>query len=207
MRFRASNETVDKSEQRAVCLAERASDARLPGSFRRSRLLPGIATSGRLYSLYTHGEWLDGAVPLERDSRPIGQHYLGSGTFEIRRHHVGSTAGSLTSGRSTEWGLASTMGTAAYCEVGGGTCIFPVLYRSPRRSPRNHKSSGNSSWREEALRDPAGTPQNGGEAVRWSPFELASVDFALGQTDEGFEWLAKAFQDRGLGTRSERWSS
>ena len=41
----------------------------------------------------------------------------------------------------------------------------------------------------------------------WSPFELASVDFALGQTDEGFEWLAKAFQDRGLGTRSERCSS
>jgi TolB-like protein/Flp pilus assembly protein TadD len=29
-----------------------------------------------------------------------------------------------------------------------------------------------------------------------SPFELASVHFALGQTDEGFEWLAKAFQDR-----------
>jgi serine/threonine-protein kinase len=29
-----------------------------------------------------------------------------------------------------------------------------------------------------------------------SPFELASLDFALGQTDEGFEWLAKAFQDR-----------
>jgi serine/threonine-protein kinase len=29
-----------------------------------------------------------------------------------------------------------------------------------------------------------------------SPFELASLDFALGQTDEGFEWLGKAFQDR-----------
>jgi tetratricopeptide (TPR) repeat protein len=29
-----------------------------------------------------------------------------------------------------------------------------------------------------------------------SPFELASVHFALGQSDEGFEWLAKAFQDR-----------
>jgi hypothetical protein len=29
-----------------------------------------------------------------------------------------------------------------------------------------------------------------------SPFELASLHFALGQTDEGFEWLAKAFQDR-----------
>jgi serine/threonine-protein kinase len=29
-----------------------------------------------------------------------------------------------------------------------------------------------------------------------SPFELASLHFALDQTDEGFEWLAKAFQDR-----------
>jgi hypothetical protein len=29
-----------------------------------------------------------------------------------------------------------------------------------------------------------------------SPFELASLHFALGQADEGFQWLAKAFQDR-----------
>jgi len=29
-----------------------------------------------------------------------------------------------------------------------------------------------------------------------SPFELASIHFALGQADEGFQWLAKAFQDR-----------
>ncbi len=29
-----------------------------------------------------------------------------------------------------------------------------------------------------------------------SPFELASVHFALGQADLGFEWLKKAFQDR-----------
>jgi serine/threonine-protein kinase len=29
-----------------------------------------------------------------------------------------------------------------------------------------------------------------------SPFELASIHFALGQTDDGFQWLAKAFQDR-----------
>ena len=29
-----------------------------------------------------------------------------------------------------------------------------------------------------------------------SPFELASMHFALDQTDEGFQWLAKAFQDR-----------
>ena len=29
-----------------------------------------------------------------------------------------------------------------------------------------------------------------------SPFELASVHFALGQQDVGFEWLKKAFQDR-----------
>ncbi len=29
-----------------------------------------------------------------------------------------------------------------------------------------------------------------------SPFELASVHFALGQRDVGFEWLKKAFQDR-----------
>ena len=29
-----------------------------------------------------------------------------------------------------------------------------------------------------------------------SPFELASLHFALGQADDGFEWLAKAFQDR-----------
>jgi TolB-like protein/Flp pilus assembly protein TadD len=29
-----------------------------------------------------------------------------------------------------------------------------------------------------------------------SPFELAAIYFALGRTDEGFQWLAKAFQDR-----------
>ena len=29
-----------------------------------------------------------------------------------------------------------------------------------------------------------------------SPFELASLHFALGKADEGFEWLSKAFQDR-----------
>lgn len=29
-----------------------------------------------------------------------------------------------------------------------------------------------------------------------SPFELASLHFAVNQKDEGFEWLAKAFQDR-----------
>lgn len=29
-----------------------------------------------------------------------------------------------------------------------------------------------------------------------SPFELAAIYFALGQTDDGFQWLAKAFQDR-----------
>ena len=29
-----------------------------------------------------------------------------------------------------------------------------------------------------------------------SPFELASIYFALAQTDEGFAWLTKAFQDR-----------
>jgi TolB-like protein/Flp pilus assembly protein TadD len=29
-----------------------------------------------------------------------------------------------------------------------------------------------------------------------SPFELASLHFALGQSDAGFEWLSKAFQDR-----------
>jgi TolB-like protein/Tfp pilus assembly protein PilF len=29
-----------------------------------------------------------------------------------------------------------------------------------------------------------------------SPFELASIHFALQQTDEGFTWLTKAFQDR-----------
>lgn len=29
-----------------------------------------------------------------------------------------------------------------------------------------------------------------------SPFELAGLHFALGQTGKGFEWLTKAFQDR-----------
>jgi TolB-like protein/Tfp pilus assembly protein PilF len=29
-----------------------------------------------------------------------------------------------------------------------------------------------------------------------SPFELAAIHFALGRTDDGFQWLAKAFQDR-----------
>jgi len=29
-----------------------------------------------------------------------------------------------------------------------------------------------------------------------SPFELASIHFALRETEQGFEWLGKAFQDR-----------
>jgi len=29
-----------------------------------------------------------------------------------------------------------------------------------------------------------------------SPFEFASIHFALGQQDQGFDWLRKAFQDR-----------
>ena len=29
-----------------------------------------------------------------------------------------------------------------------------------------------------------------------SPFEMASIHFALGSRDEGYEWMAKAFQDR-----------
>jgi hypothetical protein len=29
-----------------------------------------------------------------------------------------------------------------------------------------------------------------------SPFEVASLHFALEQNDEGFDWLKKAFQDR-----------
>jgi serine/threonine-protein kinase len=29
-----------------------------------------------------------------------------------------------------------------------------------------------------------------------SPFELASIQFALGNPNDGYEWLAKAFQDR-----------
>ena len=29
-----------------------------------------------------------------------------------------------------------------------------------------------------------------------SPFEVASLHFALEQKDEGFDWLKKAFQDR-----------
>jgi hypothetical protein len=29
-----------------------------------------------------------------------------------------------------------------------------------------------------------------------SPFELAAIHFALGHTDDGFQWLARAFQDR-----------
>jgi len=35
-----------------------------------------------------------------------------------------------------------------------------------------------------------------GEKRYVSPFELASLHFALEQSDEGFEWLSKAFQDR-----------
>lgn len=29
-----------------------------------------------------------------------------------------------------------------------------------------------------------------------SPFEIATLHFALGETDHAFDWLAKAFQDR-----------
>jgi serine/threonine-protein kinase len=29
-----------------------------------------------------------------------------------------------------------------------------------------------------------------------SPFEFASIHFALGRADDGFQWLTKAFQDR-----------
>jgi serine/threonine-protein kinase len=52
-----------------------------------------------------------------------------------------------------------------------------------------------SGKQDEALRILRGL-QDLAEKRYVSPFELASIHFALGRTDEGFQWLAKAFQDR-----------
>jgi TolB-like protein/Flp pilus assembly protein TadD len=52
-----------------------------------------------------------------------------------------------------------------------------------------------SGKQDEALRILQGL-QDLAEKRYVSPFELASIHFALGRTDEGFQWLAKAFQDR-----------
>jgi len=52
-----------------------------------------------------------------------------------------------------------------------------------------------SGKREEALRI-LRELQKLSEKRYVSPFELALLHFALGQGDEGFEWLTKAFQDR-----------
>jgi serine/threonine-protein kinase len=52
-----------------------------------------------------------------------------------------------------------------------------------------------SGKQDEALRILRGL-QELAEKRYVSPFELASIHFALGRTDEGFQWLSKAFQDR-----------
>jgi serine/threonine-protein kinase len=67
--------------------------------------------------------------------------------------------------------------------------------RSPIMQAALGRTFALSGKRDEALRI-LQELQRMAEKRYVSPFELASLHFALGQTDEGFEWLAKAFQDR-----------
>jgi TolB-like protein/Flp pilus assembly protein TadD len=67
------------------------------------------------------------------------------------------------------------------------------------QSPRMHAALGRtlalSGKREDALRILKEIRGLAGKRYV-SPFELASLHFAMDQKDEGFEWLTKAFQDR-----------
>lgn len=67
------------------------------------------------------------------------------------------------------------------------------------QSPRMHAALGRtlalSGKRQDALRILKELRGLAGKRYV-SPFELASLHFAIDQRDEGFEWLTKAFQDR-----------
>jgi TolB-like protein/Flp pilus assembly protein TadD len=67
--------------------------------------------------------------------------------------------------------------------------------RSPIMQAALGRTFALSGKREEALRILQELHKLG-EKRYVSPFELASFHFALEQADEGFDWLAKAFQDR-----------
>jgi serine/threonine-protein kinase len=67
--------------------------------------------------------------------------------------------------------------------------------RSPIMQAALGRTMALSGKREEALVILAELHELAGKRYV-SPFELASLHFALGQGAEGFEWLSKAFQDR-----------
>lgn len=67
--------------------------------------------------------------------------------------------------------------------------------RSPLMQAALGRTFALSGKRNEALRI-LGELQDLAEKRYVSPFELASIHFALEHNDEGFQWLAKAFQDR-----------
>ena len=129
---RASNETADQSEQRIARLAERASDAGLSRSFRRSHLLPGIAANRRSHRLHALHVWLHDPVPLDGEGRPPGDDYLGRRTFEIPRHHGGTTPGSLRPGCS----LLTTHCPAPISRFGAVVLELTIKYRSLPRWAR-----------------------------------------------------------------------
>ena len=68
--------------------------------------------------------------------------------------------------------------------------------RSPIMQAALGRTFALSGKRQEALRILRGTPQTGGEAVRVAVRTGVAPLRAGADPDEGFEWLAKAFQDR-----------
>jgi TolB-like protein/Tfp pilus assembly protein PilF len=79
------------------------------------------------------------------------------------------------------------------------TAAFQRALQLSPNSPRMHaallRTLARSGRRKEALRM-LQQLHDLAEKRYVSPFELGSVHFALGETDHGFEWLKKAFQDR-----------
>jgi TolB-like protein/Flp pilus assembly protein TadD len=67
--------------------------------------------------------------------------------------------------------------------------------QSPRMQAALGRTLALSGKRQDALRIVQDLHDLAGKRYV-SPFELASLHFAVGQKDEGFQWLAKAFQDR-----------
>ena len=79
-----------------------------------------------------------------------------------------------------------------------GAALQRAIQLSPQ-SPRMHSALGRtlamSGKMKEALRIMSELHELSKRRYV-SPFELASIHFAVGQVDEGFDWLTRAFQDR-----------
>jgi len=79
-----------------------------------------------------------------------------------------------------------------------GAALQRAIQLSPQ-SPRMHSALGRTLAMSGKMKDALRIMSDLHELSKRryvSPFELASIHFAVGQVDEGFEWLTRAFQDR-----------